>query len=329
MHKIAILLVTYIGDIEYVERLIPNYIKYNIDKIPLYIVAPSSDSTTFEKFVGDNIELLTEESITDNLVHDNSVRGIRPGYINQEIIKLAFWEKGLCENYFCMDSDGQFVRYFYTSDFMYDDNTPYTILVEDNELAVEPEYYQKYWAGREKLIRLIQKEVGLVDKRMLTCHGFAILSCKVLESLYKKYILPNNLTYRDLLSKSPYEFSWYNMWLQKDKTIDIHFREHIFKYFHHKNHHLEYLQKGITLDDIARGYLGVVVNSNYSRWDGVVSYEDGDIYELSIKEINQLLYKIIRSLLRKPRTLMIKLRAKVINSRGRNQLMTWLKLDPK
>jgi hypothetical protein len=314
MHKIAILLVTYTGDIEYVDRLILSYKKYNIDKIPLYIAVPSFDIKAFERFRCDNIELLTMESITNNLVSDNSVFGIRPGYINQEIIKLAFWEKGLCENYFCMDSDGEFIRDFFISDFMYDDDTPYTILVEDNELAVEPEYYKKYWFEREKLIRLIQKEVGLVDRRMLTCHGFAIISCKVLESLYKKYLSPNNLTYQDILNKAPYEFSWYNMWLQKDKTIQIEFREHIMKYFHHKNHHLEYLQKGITLQDISRGYIGVVINSNYSRGYGVISYDDGDVYDMSIKEINLLVYKIIRALLRKPRVLMSKFRAKYLIS---------------
>jgi hypothetical protein len=279
-------------------------------------VAPSSDKYAFEKFVDDDIKLLTDEAVTNNLVYDNSVWGIRPGYINQEIIKLAFWEKVLCENYLCMDSDGEFIRDFYISDFMYDDDTPFTILVEDNELAVEPEYYNKYWVGREKLIRTIQKEVGLVDTRILTCHGFAILSCKVLESLYKKYMLLNNLTYRDLLCVAPYEFSWYNMWLQKDKTIPIEFREHIFKYFHHKNHHLEYLQKGITLQDISRGYIGVVINSNYSREYGVVSYEDGDIYDFSMKEMMLLSYKIIRSPFRRVkkilRRIMSKFRANVI-----------------
>ena len=295
MHKIAILLVTYIGDLEYVERLIQSYKKYNTEKIPLYIVAPSSDKNAFEKFEYDDIKLLTYEAVTNNLVHDNSVRGIRSGYINQEIIKLAFWEKGFCENYFCIDSDGEFIRDFYVSDFMYDDDTPFTILVEDNELKVEPEYYNKYWIGREKLIRTIQKEVGLVDSRMLTCHGFAILSRKVLESLYKKYMLPKNLTYRDLLCIAPYEYSWYNMWLQKDKTIPIEFREPIIKIFHHRNHHLEYLQKGITLQDISRGYIGVVVNSNYSRGYGVISYEDGDIYDLSMKEMKLLFSKMIRS----------------------------------
>ena len=180
MHKIAILVVTYIEDIEYVERLLISYKEHNADNIPLYIVVPESDLETFEKFTDEGIELLALESITNDLVHDRSVFGFRPGYVNQQIIKLAFWEKRLCENYFCMDSDGEFIRDFFVSDFMYDNDTPFTILVEDNELAVEPEYYRDYWKDREKLIRRIQEEVGLKDRRMLTCHGFAILSCKVL-----------------------------------------------------------------------------------------------------------------------------------------------------
>lgn len=308
MNKLVILLPSYIGDISYVERLIGSYNTHNIDNIPLFIVVPKPDRKVFEKFIDKNIKIFTEDEITDNLVFDNSIRGIRPGYVNQEIIKLAFWEKGLCENYFCMDSDGVFIRDFFLSDFLYDNDNPYTILVEDNELAVEPEYYKKYWFEREKLIRLIQNKIGLSDKRMLTCHGFAILSCKVLESLYLKFILPNNLTYRDLINISPYEYSWYNMWLQKDKTIPIMFREHIFKYFHHKNHHLEYLEKDITLNDISRGYIGVVINSNYSRGYGVVSYEDGNVYDLSLRDLERSLIKFI-NLTR--RYLLLKLKRKM------------------
>lgn len=277
--KLVFLLPSYIGDIKYVDRLVDSYIKYNVDNIPLYIIVPECDLESFIKYRIDNIKVLTEESISgEYLVHDNSIHGIRPGYINQEIIKLSFWEQRLCENYFCLDSDGEFIRNFYISDFMYDDATPYTILVEDNELVVEPEYYKKYWVEREKLIRLIQKEVGLIDTRVLTCHGFAILSCKVLESLKYGFLIPKKIEYKDALNISPYEFSWYNMWLQKTKTIPIKLKEPIFKYFHHKHHHLEYLKKGITLNDISRGYIGVVINSNYSREYGVVSYEDGNVY---------------------------------------------------
>lgn len=299
MHTIAILLKSFIGDINYVERSILSYKKYNVDNIPLYIVVPETDVSRFNKFIDRNIDLLSDESITNQLVNDNSVCGIRPGYVNQEIIKLAFWEKSLCQNYFCLDSDGVFIRNFFISDFMYSDTVPYTILVEDNELAVEPEYFKAYWCEREKKIRRIQHEIGLTEKRMLTCHGFAILSCKVLESLYNNYMVPHNYSYKDLLIISPYEFSWYNMWLQKDKTIPIEFREHVFKYFHHKNHHLEYLRKGITLRDISRGYIGVTINSNYSRDFGVVSYEDGDIYDLPMKELYYMVFKILKVLLHK------------------------------
>jgi hypothetical protein len=291
MHQIAILVKTYIGDIEYVERLIGSYQKHNSDNIPLYIVVPNSDLFKFKKFKDENIELSSDESVTKYLVKDDSVRGIRPGYINQEIIKLAFWEKGFCENYFCMDSDGVFIRDFFISDFMYDDVTPYTILVEDNELVVDPEYYKANWAGREKLIRIIQKELGLIDKRILTCHAFAIFSCKVLESFYNNYLLPKNKNYIDLMKIAPYEFSWYNMWLQKDKTIQIEFKEPIIKFFHQKSHHLEYLAKGIKVSDIARGYIGYNINSNYSRQNGVVDYEGVDCYEYSLNEIRLLFFK--------------------------------------
>lgn len=296
MPTFGMMLKTYRGDLAYAERLIVSYTTYNADAIPLFIVVPQFDLEAFEKFKSKNITLFSDESITTHLVSDDSVRGIRPGYVNQEIIKLAFWEKKVCENYLCLDSDGEFIRDFFVSDFMYDSKTPYTILVEDNELKVEPEYYRTHWQGREKSIRKIQETISLTDKRMLTCHGFAILSAKVLESLYKNFMVPRQLTYRDLLKISPYEFSWYNMWLQKDKTIPLYQKEPIFKYFHHKNHHLDYLRKGITLTDIARGYVGIVINSNYSRGYGIVSYDDGEGYLLSFNEITTHSRNIVRSI---------------------------------
>jgi hypothetical protein len=279
MHKIVILLKSYLGDLGYVERLILSYHKHNRDNIPLYIVVPLIDIPSFEKFKSNGITLFSDESITKNLVSDDSVMGIRPGYINQEIIKLAFWEKKLCENYFCMDSDGVFIRDFYMTDFMYDEKTPYTILAEDNELKVDPEYFNNHWIEREKLLKVIQKSVGLQDERVLTCHAFAIFSCKVLQSLHAKFMLPNNFTYIDLMTLSPYEFSWYNMWLQKDRTIPIEIKEPIIKFFHQESQHLEYKRKGIKINDIARAYIGYNINSNYSRGYGILGYDDVGRYD--------------------------------------------------
>jgi len=278
MDNIAILVKSFIGDFEYTKRLIESYKKYNVDKIPLYLVVPESDMSTFEHFNEKHIKVLSDESVCNKLVKDRRIRGIRPGYINQEIIKLAFWEKKLTLNYFCMDSDAVFIRNFYKSDFMYNRTTPYTILQEDNELKVDPEYYKTHWNRREKLILRIQKEVGLSDKRILTSHGFSILSSKVLASFYTKFMQPRKLNYSDLLEISPYEFSWYNMWLQKDKTIEIEIKEPLIKFFHQKSHHLDYLYNGVTLRDMARGYIGYNVNSNYSRGLGVVGYNESYKY---------------------------------------------------
>ncbi len=285
MQKLVILVKSYSGDIKYVERLLESYSKYNHDKIPLYLIIPEGEFSMFEFFLEYGIKILTEESVTSNLIKDNSIRNIRPGYINQQIIKLAFWELELCENYFVMDSDGVFIREFYLTDFMFDSDTPFSILVEDNELQVDPIYYNQYWEERKRLIRNIQHAIGYEDSRILTCHSFAIFSCKVLESLNRNFMMPNNYNYSDLLKISPYEFSWYNMWLQKDKTIHIEIKEPLIKFFHQKSHHIEYINKGVTISDLARGFLGYNINSNYSRNYGVVNYEDDSIYLFSKKEI--------------------------------------------
>lgn len=296
--KIAFLLPTYKGDLQYCKRLIQSYEKHNKDSIPLYIVLPSKDVELFKEFKlvhtytqhqqYRNISIVFEEDLLkDSLVKDNSVLGIRPGYINQELIKLSFYKLGLCENYLCLDSDGMFIRDFYVSDFMFDENTPYTTLIEDHELAVEPKYYKQYWIGREPSIKRIQRTLGLQDSRQLTCHGFAILNGKVLAG-FEKWCTDNSMTFTDCLKISPYEFSWYNMYLQKTKMIPLEVKEPLFKYFHHKGHHLEYVQKGVTISDIARGYVGLVINSNYSREYGMVSYDETYKYNIFFKIINKI-----------------------------------------
>lgn len=262
MQNLAFLLKTYIGDLEYVKRLIPSFVQYNSDNINLYIVAPESELNEFKRYQQANIIFLSEDLFKTNLI-DKEINGLSPGYSNQSIIKLAFWELGLCKNYFCIDSDAIFIKNFYIKDFMYNESIPYTILIEDNELKTEPEYYKSYWKLREDKIRLIQKMIGLDDLRMLTCHGMTTFSSIVLQSFNKNYMKLNNFSYSDLLQISPYEFSWYNIWLQYSKQIPIEFREPLFKTFHHENQLKDYIRRGTTIDDIARGFLGVVINSNW------------------------------------------------------------------
>ena len=150
------LLKSFADDFDYAQRLILSFRKFNADDVHLYCVVPPADLSRFELFRGPDVTLLAESELGQYLV-DKPVHGMRAGYINQEIIKLAFWELELTENYFCVDSDAEFIRPFYRSDFMVDEHTPYTVLVEDNELKVEPRYYREYWQQRELELRHIQE----------------------------------------------------------------------------------------------------------------------------------------------------------------------------
>lgn len=263
VHTLGILLKSYAKDFHYAERMVESFHQHNRDSLPLFLVVPDDDQDLFQPIVRQNTSLIPESDFAEHLVTE-PVWGLRPGYINQEIIKLAFWEKGLTENYFCADSELVFIRDFGINDFMFDAVTPYTVLVEDNELKVEPRYYREHWQGREKHLRRIQELVGLDDRRLLTCHGHQVMSREVLGSLKSDFMEPRGWDYRDLLAESPYEFSWYNFWLQHSRVIPLKSREPLVKTFHHEGQALESALRGIERSDLARGYIGYVVNSNYA-----------------------------------------------------------------
>jgi hypothetical protein len=260
---------SYSGDLEYAQRMVKSFHEFNTEGLMLFIVIPETDCKLFGQFTCATVEVISENRLAAYLV-DRDVHGMRPGYINQEIVKLAFWELELCANYFCVDSDAEFIRPFGESDFMFDSNTPYSVLVQDLELAVEPEYFKQYWGSREAELRSIAELVGLDSRVVLTCHGHTVFSAVVLQSFVSEFLNTRSWSYADALEFSPYEFTWYNLWLQKSRVLDIHPREPWIKVFHNQAQHMEYLVRGIGLADIARGYLGVIVNSNYSRDLGVV-----------------------------------------------------------
>lgn len=269
MLNFGILLKSYDKDFDLAERLIESFNRFNPEQLQMFIVVPESDVERFRIFESDTISVLSESLLGQYLV-DHEVAGIRPGYINQEIVKLAFWELGLTKNYFCVDSDAVFIRPLSVDDFMFDESTPYTVLVEDNELKSEPRYFEQHWKGREPQLRKIQALVGLEDRRILTCHGHQVFAALVLSSLKRDFMEPRGWTYEDLLQESPYEFTWYNMWLQIGQEIPIHFREPLVKVVHNEDQLVELAFRGQTLQDFSRGFLALVINSNFSRSFGQI-----------------------------------------------------------
>jgi hypothetical protein len=272
--SLGILIKSYRNDLERAEELCRSLKRFNSDNLPIWIIVPEQDLAEFAACAQVSNATLLSESLFAHHLTDVSVSGIRPGYINQEIIKLAFWELGLVENYLPIDSDAVVLRPFGKRDLMFDSGTPFTVLLEDHELKIEPKYFAENWQGRESSLREIQSFLGLEDTRILTCHGHQVLSAKVLQSFKEQVLDPRNLTYRDILEISPYEFSWYNFWLQKSQVIPIHQREPYFKVIHSAEQHLEIALKGITMEDISRAYIGVIINSNFSKsWGEINTHE--------------------------------------------------------
>ncbi len=270
MNRLAVLLKSHGPDLAYARRLVESYSRFNAEELPLYCVVPRSDVPAFTALSADVTVLAEEDVVGRNLVMEG-MHGLSAGYINQEIVKLAFWETGVASTYFCVDSDAVFIRPFGASDFLADESTPYSVLVQDKDLLVEPGYFREHWQGRERAIRRIMDLVGLDDPIMRTCHGHQVFSARVLESFVSDFLQPRGWTYADALREAPYEFSWYNMWLQKSKVIPIHQIEPLVKVFHNEDQHLASVLLGETVADFARAYIAVVVNSNYSRSLGVVT----------------------------------------------------------
>jgi len=304
MARFGLLLKSYRGDVEYARRLVASFQQHNPESLQLFCVVPNEDVDLFESLAGPTVTVMSEEPLAGYFTTE-PVQGIRPGYINQEIVKLAFWELDLVDDYFCVDSDAVFVRDIGVADFIAPDGVPYSVLVEDNELKVEPQYFHSYWRSREAAVRLIADEVGLNDPVLRTCHGHQVFSGALLRSFKENFLASRGWSYLDALRVAPYEFTWYNMWLQKSRTIPVHQREPLVKVFHHEAQHLEYILRGITLDDIARGYLAVVVNSNYSRHLGVMSAAASKPQSLgrylSYGEVGQLFAAKIRDTYRRRR----------------------------
>ena len=157
---------------------------------------------------------------------------------------------------------------------MYSEDVPYTFLSEDHELRVEPEYWNEIWNRRKVQLDAIKDAIGLTDPRYLTIHGMGVYSSTVLRSWKEKFLQPRSLSYVDALQISPIPPTWYSFWLQKERPIPLVMREPVFKTFHNASQHMEYVLKQIGPNDIARGYVGVIVNSGFSRQYGIVAPEE-------------------------------------------------------
>lgn len=272
MRLFGFLLKTYLGDLQETSALVESFNKHNVGNLPLDIVVPKSDINFFQAFSSETITVLSEDLIPATYTQV-SIGGIRPGYINQEIVKLSYFRLNRSENYMCLDSDALFIRDFQMSDFMRQDGTPFTVLFEDRELKSDPEYRVEHWVAREGQLQKIRNYLGVPEgMELLTCHGFQILQHSVLTVFEREILDSKQIDFLDLLKIAPYEFSWYNYFLQL-RNFPLAIREPYFRVIHSGSQFAFEKLLGRQTVDWSNGYIGIVLNSNFQHVTFAAGYE--------------------------------------------------------
>jgi|TARA_R110000751_G_scaffold142295_1_gene245704 hypothetical protein len=258
MHKIVLYCKSFDRDVDRVVNLWESIQRHNIDNIPFYISVPKSDIKLFKSKNLPNI-------IEDEIVYE----GQSPGWIQQQIVKSNFWKLNISENYVCIDSDGYFIKDFYITDFMYNDENPYTVIHEQKELFTWTVYNildlgfdpkLSYIKDRQKIMDLFGRKGKYYDFGPVP----TIWSGKVWKSLEDNYIVPNNITWEQMLEFSPSEFSWYGEALLTFEAIKIYPVEPIFKVFHYAQQLNDSIRNGVTQEMISQNYLGIIMQSNFN-----------------------------------------------------------------
>ena len=265
----SLVLKSYFNDLNRAERLVKSIRAYNRDHIPLYLIVPFEDLSSFQDKLGTkDINFLVDSDILDiTMSFSESTEISLPPVIMQQVIKSEFWRLDLAENFLIIDSDSYFIKDFTINDFMFNEETPYTIMNEGR--------HQLDWAaraGNERFIRdyheLRERALGLFCRKG-PHFDFAptpmICSSKVWMAMYEKVAKPAGESFYDQIVSFPCETQWYGEFLLHDQTIPIIPREPLFKVWGFEDQWKEGISLGESDDVLAQNYLGVIDQSYWSK----------------------------------------------------------------
>lgn len=260
MNKIVLYTKSFSRDLTRLQISLESVKKHNKDNLPFYVSVPSAELSMFRDKLGtDYVQLIADEDIYS--VPEQSWK-------TQQVVKGNFWKLGVCENYLMMDSDSYFIKDFHTSDFMYNETTPYTVMHEQKDLFEWTSKFKtilgfdpigSYTEDRKKIMDVFERSGRVYDFGP----GPIVWSAKVWESLEKNYIEPNELTFAKLIEYCSSEFTWYGEYLLSARPIDIVPIEPIFKFFHFGQQYQMFKQLGYTEEDFSSIYFGIVMQSNW------------------------------------------------------------------
>jgi len=257
MHTIVLYCKSYHNDVDRAKVLLESVWRFNTENIPFYISTPKADMSLFRERLG---------TTGYTLLADEDIDPMTSGWVGQQVVKAQFWKLGLSHNYVCLDSDSQFIKNFGKADFMYTDDIPYTVCHEYKDFF---EFMEKYPMPFDPYASFCKERLAVMDlfDRKGVIYDFGpsptIWSAKVWKSLVDNYLAPNNLTISQAFSIIPSEFTWYGEWLLTSKEIPIYPREPVFKSYHYRHQYELDKQQGVTVERLAKYYIGYIINSNW------------------------------------------------------------------
>lgn len=269
MNALALYAKSYSTDLRRIIRLAQSVHEYNAEKLPFYVSVPSSDLGLFQNYLhGLPVQLLADEDIicSNPNISLNAYKTL-PGHISQQIVKSEFWR--LCDThaYLCLDSDSIFIRPFGTQDYLSAEGIPYTVINEAQDLQHE--------ALRRKKTSVLDnfaREAQLLQttfQRTGKAYSFGPMPMvwhrAVWESLSKELLEPQGISFLDAILQAPLESRWYGEALLKFKAVPLLPCEPFFKVYHYAWQMDQDQKQGITNQQLARLYSGVIYQSAWER----------------------------------------------------------------
>jgi hypothetical protein len=269
MRDLVLFCKSYRDDVLRAKQLIRSVERFNSEGLPLFVSVPSSDLELFrEHCAGLTCNFLSDdEVVAANPALDDIKIADLPGGLAQQVVKSEYWRLGHARNYVCLDSDCYFLRRFTSSDFLAPDGVPYTVMHESKELL----HFAKV-AGLAKIERDRSHEcediMGLFG-RTGRCWDFGptpvVWSAQVWRDLDDNYLKPKGQNLVDAIRRHPGELRWYGEALLAYGGIPLWPVEPFFRCYHYEEQYYFWRRAGETDDQLAKLYLGVVMQSNWDK----------------------------------------------------------------
>lgn len=269
MRPFALYCKSYRTDLRRVLRLAQSIQQHNVEQIPFYVSVPRTDLPLFQEHLGPGMaELLADEDILRASRPGVAEQVARlPGYLAQQVVKSEFWRLGHARAYLCLDSDAFFIRPIHQSDFIAADGGPYTMLDEAHDLLEDALQHK-----RQRVIDAFVREADLVQGlfgrqgRRYSFGPFPLVWHRdVWQSLDERYLQPRGMTLADAIQQAPIESRWYGEALLAWQAVPLRPCQALFKVYHYAWQYDRDQRKGVSQEQLAQLYCGVIHQSAWER----------------------------------------------------------------